>query len=265
MRSDELYKFCDSLLTSVRRVLHDIANNLRMDYLPKRRWSNLDKKRSRIMIKCGLYGDNKECSSTKFFKNFLVNSNSFSKKRNVRVEREKEDREGEYKGEVIGKEVVRRGGEEVGLVGDLGSYQREVEVIQACGQKQETERREVSRDRGDGRGLEGIEEEEVFRAMRIRGEEEGGEEEKGSRTEMRSEKERSRGEEKQKQHSKKELLVRKGKEIKGLRERGGRQEGATMRRSRVSLESSKVRVSRVESLVTNIEEREEEKGRRGGK
>ncbi|GJX55326.1 retrovirus-related pol polyprotein from transposon TNT 1-94 [Tanacetum coccineum] len=37
MRSDELYKFCDNTLTSVRRVLHDIANNLRMDYLPKRK------------------------------------------------------------------------------------------------------------------------------------------------------------------------------------------------------------------------------------
>ncbi|GJV31480.1 hypothetical protein Tco_1391880, partial [Tanacetum coccineum] len=51
MRSDELYKFCDGTLTSVRRVLHDIVNNPRMDYLPKRRWSNLDINRSRIMIK----------------------------------------------------------------------------------------------------------------------------------------------------------------------------------------------------------------------
>ncbi|GJV39462.1 hypothetical protein Tco_1417902 [Tanacetum coccineum] len=51
MRSDELYKFCDGTLTSVRRVLHDIASNLEMDYLPKRRWSKLDRKRSRIMIK----------------------------------------------------------------------------------------------------------------------------------------------------------------------------------------------------------------------
>ncbi|GJT46578.1 hypothetical protein Tco_0955293 [Tanacetum coccineum] len=51
MRSDELYKFYDGTLTYVRRVLHDIANNLRMDYLPKRRWSNLDRKRSRITIK----------------------------------------------------------------------------------------------------------------------------------------------------------------------------------------------------------------------
>ncbi|GKA89887.1 hypothetical protein Tco_0811699 [Tanacetum coccineum] len=51
MRSDELYKFCDGTLTSVRSVLHDIAFSLRMDYLPKRRWSKLDRKRSRIMIK----------------------------------------------------------------------------------------------------------------------------------------------------------------------------------------------------------------------
>ncbi|GJS38790.1 hypothetical protein Tco_0563833 [Tanacetum coccineum] len=42
IRFDELYKFYDGTLTSIRRVLHDIANNLRMDYLPKRRWSNLD-------------------------------------------------------------------------------------------------------------------------------------------------------------------------------------------------------------------------------
>ncbi|GJV53824.1 hypothetical protein Tco_1449565 [Tanacetum coccineum] len=33
------------------RVLHDIASSLEMDYLPKRRWSKLDRKRSRIMIK----------------------------------------------------------------------------------------------------------------------------------------------------------------------------------------------------------------------
>ncbi|GJY56681.1 hypothetical protein Tco_0455796 [Tanacetum coccineum] len=37
MRSDELYKFSDGTLTSVRTVLHDIASNLRMDYLPKRK------------------------------------------------------------------------------------------------------------------------------------------------------------------------------------------------------------------------------------
>ncbi|GKD04491.1 hypothetical protein Tco_1179465 [Tanacetum coccineum] len=38
-------------LTFVRSVLHDIASNWRMDYLPKRRWSTLDIKMSRIMIK----------------------------------------------------------------------------------------------------------------------------------------------------------------------------------------------------------------------
>ncbi|GKD73913.1 hypothetical protein Tco_1332195, partial [Tanacetum coccineum] len=51
MRSDELYKFYDGILTFVQMVLHDIASSLRMDYLPKRRWSKLDKRRSRIMIK----------------------------------------------------------------------------------------------------------------------------------------------------------------------------------------------------------------------
>ncbi|GJW19248.1 hypothetical protein Tco_0026684 [Tanacetum coccineum] len=51
MRSNELYKLCDGTLTSVRRVLHDIASSLEMDYLPKRTWSKLDRKRSRIMIK----------------------------------------------------------------------------------------------------------------------------------------------------------------------------------------------------------------------
>nr|GEV35096.1 hypothetical protein [Tanacetum cinerariifolium] len=39
------------LLQQPRDVLHDITANLRMDYLPKRKWSNLDKKRSRIMIR----------------------------------------------------------------------------------------------------------------------------------------------------------------------------------------------------------------------
>ncbi|GJS38247.1 hypothetical protein Tco_0563290, partial [Tanacetum coccineum] len=50
MRKDELYKFSDGTLNSVRTVLHDIDSNLRMDHLPKKRWSSLDKKRSRIMI-----------------------------------------------------------------------------------------------------------------------------------------------------------------------------------------------------------------------
>ncbi|GJT12760.1 hypothetical protein Tco_1060788 [Tanacetum coccineum] len=34
-----LYTFSDGTLTSVRTVLHDIASYLRMEYLPKRRWS----------------------------------------------------------------------------------------------------------------------------------------------------------------------------------------------------------------------------------
>ncbi|GJW65313.1 hypothetical protein Tco_0117197 [Tanacetum coccineum] len=44
-------RFCDGTLTFVRRVLHDIASSLEMDYLPKRRWSKLDGKRSCIKIK----------------------------------------------------------------------------------------------------------------------------------------------------------------------------------------------------------------------
>ncbi|GJR87016.1 hypothetical protein Tco_0211027 [Tanacetum coccineum] len=48
---DELYKFCDGTLSSVRRVLHDIASRLEMYYLAKRIWSKQDRKRSRIMIK----------------------------------------------------------------------------------------------------------------------------------------------------------------------------------------------------------------------
>nr|GEV56062.1 hypothetical protein [Tanacetum cinerariifolium] len=43
MCSDELYKFSDGTLTSIRIVLHDFASTLRMDYLPKRRWGNLDR------------------------------------------------------------------------------------------------------------------------------------------------------------------------------------------------------------------------------
>nr|GEY46627.1 hypothetical protein [Tanacetum cinerariifolium] len=51
MRSDEVYKFCDGTLSSVRMMLDDIASSLEMDYLSKRHWINLEKKRSRIMIK----------------------------------------------------------------------------------------------------------------------------------------------------------------------------------------------------------------------
>ncbi|GJV63627.1 hypothetical protein Tco_1474455 [Tanacetum coccineum] len=48
------HKFSYGTLISVRDKLKDMANNLEMGYnsvMPRRRWSNLDKKRSRIMVK----------------------------------------------------------------------------------------------------------------------------------------------------------------------------------------------------------------------
>ncbi|GKE14329.1 hypothetical protein Tco_1421906, partial [Tanacetum coccineum] len=54
MCSHELYKFSDGTLISLYDTLKDMANNLEMGYtsvMPRRRWSSLDKKRSRIMIK----------------------------------------------------------------------------------------------------------------------------------------------------------------------------------------------------------------------
>nr|GEU60563.1 hypothetical protein [Tanacetum cinerariifolium] len=54
MHSDELHKFNDDTLRSVRDTLHDMAHNLRMGYnkvMPRRRWSNVDKKRSHIIVK----------------------------------------------------------------------------------------------------------------------------------------------------------------------------------------------------------------------
>nr|GEV66603.1 hypothetical protein [Tanacetum cinerariifolium] len=51
MRSDELYKFSYRTLTGLRTLLDDITKNIRIEYLPKRRWSTLEKKRGNIMIK----------------------------------------------------------------------------------------------------------------------------------------------------------------------------------------------------------------------
>ncbi|GKA70343.1 hypothetical protein Tco_0776407, partial [Tanacetum coccineum] len=51
MRSDELYKFYDGTLTSVRRVLHDIASRLGWIIAKKEDGVKLDRKRSCIMIK----------------------------------------------------------------------------------------------------------------------------------------------------------------------------------------------------------------------
>ncbi|GJZ82271.1 hypothetical protein Tco_0647444 [Tanacetum coccineum] len=51
MRSDKLYKFSDGTLTRLLSSLEDITNNIDIEYLPKRRWSNLEKKRAHFMIK----------------------------------------------------------------------------------------------------------------------------------------------------------------------------------------------------------------------
>ncbi|GKD99220.1 hypothetical protein Tco_1387204 [Tanacetum coccineum] len=50
MRADELYKFSDGTLNDVQSALHDIAAGIRMEYMPMRKWSNLDKKRARVMV-----------------------------------------------------------------------------------------------------------------------------------------------------------------------------------------------------------------------
>ncbi|GKD44103.1 hypothetical protein Tco_1268748, partial [Tanacetum coccineum] len=51
MRSNELYKFSDGTLTRLLSSLEDITKNIDMEYLPKRKWSNLEKKRAYFMIK----------------------------------------------------------------------------------------------------------------------------------------------------------------------------------------------------------------------
>ncbi|GKF65282.1 hypothetical protein Tco_0191799, partial [Tanacetum coccineum] len=51
MHSDELYKFSDGTLTRLLSSLEDITKNIDMTYLPKRRWSTLEKKRAHFMIK----------------------------------------------------------------------------------------------------------------------------------------------------------------------------------------------------------------------
>ncbi|GJT87861.1 hypothetical protein Tco_1069578 [Tanacetum coccineum] len=51
MRTDELYKFSDGTLTRLFSSLEDITKNIDMTYFPKRRWSNIEKKRAHFMIK----------------------------------------------------------------------------------------------------------------------------------------------------------------------------------------------------------------------
>nr|GEV63813.1 hypothetical protein [Tanacetum cinerariifolium]GEV89186.1 hypothetical protein [Tanacetum cinerariifolium] len=50
MRTDELNKFGDGTLNNVRTALHDITLGIRMENLPKRKWSGLDKRKARVMI-----------------------------------------------------------------------------------------------------------------------------------------------------------------------------------------------------------------------
>ncbi|GJY95159.1 hypothetical protein Tco_0511520 [Tanacetum coccineum] len=50
MHADELHKFSDDILDDVRSALNDIAKGIRMEYLPKRKWSGLDKRRAWVMI-----------------------------------------------------------------------------------------------------------------------------------------------------------------------------------------------------------------------
>nr|GFA29899.1 hypothetical protein [Tanacetum cinerariifolium] len=51
MRSDKLYKFSDGTLTRLLSSLEDITTNIDMEYLSKRRWSKLEKKRAYFIIK----------------------------------------------------------------------------------------------------------------------------------------------------------------------------------------------------------------------
>ncbi|GJT24540.1 hypothetical protein Tco_0894477 [Tanacetum coccineum] len=50
MLADELHKFSDGMLDDVRSALNDIDKGIRMEYLLKRKWSGLDKRRAWVMI-----------------------------------------------------------------------------------------------------------------------------------------------------------------------------------------------------------------------
>ncbi|GJW34258.1 hypothetical protein Tco_0054290 [Tanacetum coccineum] len=50
MQTGELHKFSDDTLNHVRTSLNDIATRIQMEYLRKRRWTNQDKRRARVMI-----------------------------------------------------------------------------------------------------------------------------------------------------------------------------------------------------------------------
>ncbi|GJS68484.1 hypothetical protein Tco_0683049 [Tanacetum coccineum] len=50
MCTEELHKFRDGTLNHVRTSLNDIATEIQMEYLPKRKWSKQDKQKARVMI-----------------------------------------------------------------------------------------------------------------------------------------------------------------------------------------------------------------------
>ncbi|GJY37147.1 hypothetical protein Tco_0422525 [Tanacetum coccineum] len=50
MRTDELHKFSYGTLNDARTALYDITSGIRMEYLSKRKWSGLNKRRARVMI-----------------------------------------------------------------------------------------------------------------------------------------------------------------------------------------------------------------------
>ncbi|GJV22787.1 hypothetical protein Tco_1375482 [Tanacetum coccineum] len=50
MRADELHKFSDGMLNDVWTILNHIAKGIMMEYLPKRKWSGLDKRKARVMV-----------------------------------------------------------------------------------------------------------------------------------------------------------------------------------------------------------------------
>nr|GFC61056.1 hypothetical protein [Tanacetum cinerariifolium] len=50
MHVGELRKISDGMRNDVRTALHDIVKGIRMEYLPKRKWSGLDKQRARVMV-----------------------------------------------------------------------------------------------------------------------------------------------------------------------------------------------------------------------
>ncbi|GKD01296.1 hypothetical protein Tco_1171570 [Tanacetum coccineum] len=66
MRADELHKFSDDTLNDVWTALNDIAMGIRMEYLPKRKWSGLDKQRARVMVQ----DINKQLYERRLMRNF---------------------------------------------------------------------------------------------------------------------------------------------------------------------------------------------------